>query len=411
MTKGLKIKKPLILLSLIIAILIIVFCIIPSIKFIGHKSVHNDAKTYQTLSCKIYYPNSAYGKKIAKSICDNDDSGNVYDYSLVPYGDYFLIKYGDGNNYFVDSSYNELKFDSLNEESRTLLSDYLRYTIKQTNPDMYYKTSFMEETTSDNINVDEITYLIGDTDLIAHFNEYDLDVNIPLKYVQKFMNMNFGYPDEEYVKPKYLDSSKPYICLTFEDGPIYVGEATSSKIVDTLAKYDATATFFVPGDYLENSEALYAFLQDSISKGNEYGSNTSNQEYLVNLSSESQIKNEIYGPIYFFKNHINYEMKLFRPPGGLTNDTINKIAGIPAICWSVDSGDWLDIDVDSIVQTVLDNAYNGAIVAMHDIYSDSAIAVEQIVPKLLEKGFQLVTVSDALTIENLGYDVTCWYGY
>ncbi|MBQ0036854.1 MAG: polysaccharide deacetylase family protein, partial [Firmicutes bacterium] len=285
---GSRFKKPILFLGALIAILVVVFYIIPSIKFIGHKSVHNDAKSYQTFSCKIYYPNSSYAKKIAKSICDNDDSGVVYDYSLVPYGDYFLIKYGDGNNHFVDKEYNELKFDSLNEESRTLLSDYLRYTIKQTNPDKYYKTSFMEETTPENIDVDEITYTIGDTDLIAHFNKYDLDVSIPLKHVQIFMNMNFGYSDEKYVKPKYLDSSKPYICLTFEDGPIYFGEATSSRIVDTLAKYDATATFFVPGDYLEDNQALYAFLEDSISKGNEYGSNTTSQEYLTNLNTAVQ---------------------------------------------------------------------------------------------------------------------------
>lgn len=408
---GSRFKKPILFLGALIAILVVVFYIIPSIKFIGHKSVHNDAKSYQTFSCKIYYPNSSYAKKIAKSICDNDNSDIVYDYSLVPYGDYFLIKYGDGNNYFVDKEYNELKFDSLNEESRTLLSDYLRYTIKQTNPDKYYKTSFMEETTPENIDVDEITYTIGDTDLIAHFNKYNLDVSIPLKHVQIFMNMNFGYSDDKYVKPKYLDSSKPYICLTFEDGPIYFGEATSSRIVDTLAKYDATATFFVPGDYLEDNQALYAFLEDSISKGNEYGSNTTSQEYLTNLNTAVQIKNEIYGPINFFKNHLNYEMKIYRPPGGLLDDAITKAAGIPAICWSVDSGDWLDVDVDTIVQTVMDNAYSGAVVTLHDVYNDTAKAVEQIVPKLIEKGFQIVTISDALTMENLGYDISCWYGY
>lgn len=399
-----------ILIGIVLALAIIIY-VITGIKFWGKKTIHEDAKYYRTASCKIYYPDSQYSKKIAKQICDNDSSNNVYDYLLVPYGDYYLVKYGNGYSYFVDSNYHELVFDGLNEDCRKLLSDYLRYKIKQEEPDKYYHSSFMEETAPDNIDMSELEFELQSKDLLVHFPKYNLDVEIPLKYIQKFMNMNFGYEDEEYVKPTYLDSSKPYICLTFEDGPDYLENGPSKRIVDTLSKYDATATFFVPGNMLDNSGALLDFLKDSIRKGNEYGSHGQNQEYLTNIFNANQLKSEVNGPIDFFRNNLDYTVNLYRPPGGLTSSLFEQNIFIPAICWGLDSLDWMDVDIDTIVNTVLDNADDGVIVALHDIYEDTAQAIEQIVPKLVDKGFQIITVSDALSLEGLGYDVKYWYGY
>ena len=45
---------------------------------------------------------------------------------------------------------------------------------------------------------------------------------------------------------------------------------------------------------------------------------------------------------------------------------------------------------------------DGSIVLMHDIYSETAKAVEDIVPELIDEGYQLVTVSELL--KSLGID-------
>lgn len=47
----------------------------------------------------------------------------------------------------------------------------------------------------------------------------------------------------------------------------------------------------------------------------------------------------------------------------------------------------------------MDGAKDGAIILMHDIHDPTAEAVERIVPALVKKGFQLVTVSELLSIE------------
>jgi len=42
----------------------------------------------------------------------------------------------------------------------------------------------------------------------------------------------------------------------------------------------------------------------------------------------------------------------------------------------------------------MNNAYDGAIVLMHSLYTSTAAAVERIVPALILRGYQIVTVSE-----------------
>ena len=66
--------------------------------------------------------------------------------------------------------------------------------------------------------------------------------------------------------------------------------------------------------------------------------------------------------------------------------------------WSVDSKDWKYKNADTIVKTIMDNVKDGDIVLMHDLYESTAEAVEKLVPKLVEKGYQLVTVEELYTV-------------
>ena len=70
--------------------------------FIGKKSIHEDAKRYTTRHCLAFYPDSVEGKARAKQICKGVKDDSVYDYTLIPYGDYYLINYGGENRYFTD---------------------------------------------------------------------------------------------------------------------------------------------------------------------------------------------------------------------------------------------------------------------------------------------------------------------
>ena len=67
---------------------------------------------------------------------------------------------------------------------------------------------------------------------------------------------------------------------------------------------------------------------------------------------------------------------------------------MPSIVWSVDTLDWKTRNAQKTIDTVLSQVKDGDIVLMHDLYEQSAIAAETLIPELTKRGYQLVTVSE-----------------
>ena len=96
---------------------------------------------------------------------------------------------------------------------------------------------------------------------------------------------------------------------------------------------------------------------------------------------------------------------MVRPHYGKKNDTVKATVGQPIIMWSIDTLDWKTRNVQSTINNVLKNAKDGDIVLMHDIHKQSVEAAVQLIPMLIQKGYQLVTVSElaearGVTMEN-----------
>ena len=86
-----------------------------------------------------------------------------------------------------------------------------------------------------------------------------------------------------------------------------------------------------------------------------------------------------------------------RPPGGKINDASKAVlakAGMPSIVWSVDTLDWKTRNAQHTIDTVLRQVQDGDIILMHDLYEQSVIAAETLIPELTRRGYQLVTVSE-----------------
>jgi len=399
-------KSLFLIFGLLLAIIVIYSLVFVNFDFVKAKSIHEDAKKYTKGSCLVYYPNSDDGKQYAKSVCTNKDNEGIFDYTLVPYGDYYLVKYGDGTSYFTDKNYKEIELTKLDISAKKIISDYLRYEIKKNYPEKY-TLSFIEQSTKNNIDLNSITYKIENSNFVLYLPDYDLTLKIPLKYMQAHLQMNFGYPNEQYIKPIYIDDSKPYVVLTFEDGPYYGSGSSSDDILNILEEYDVNATFFVRDENLDDNPLCLKQLKDSIANGNEYGYH--NDDYLSDISNE-EILNLFTFQKEFFQKNFSYEPKCFRPAGGIYTDEIVTMLEVPAIIWEVDTQDWYLESVDEIVDIILDNANNGVIYALHDIYSDTAKVVEKVVPELISRGYQIITVENALRIEGYNYNnITAWY--
>lgn len=183
-----------------------------------------------------------------------------------------------------------------------------------------------------------------------------------------------------------IDTSRPVVALTFDDGP---HSKYTNRILDCLEKYNARATFFVLGSRVKGHEDT---LKRVINGGNEVGSHTYSHKDLRKLSG-SELDMELNETTRLLQNWVNYTPRLLRPPYGAFNHTVSAASKMPFVLWSVDTEDWKSRNSAAVTQRALSGIKSGDIVLFHDIYGSTAEAIERIVPELAEKGYQFVTVS------------------
>ena len=406
MAKRRRLRKSVVVAGLIFigALFLSLFLFFNNVAFIGKHSIHEDARKYKTRHCLAFYPETEEGLSYARSLCKGVKDDQIYDYSLVPYGDYYLVSYGNKLKYFIDKDMQKVELKKLSEEGKQILIDYLRYEIKKNDPANYYNSTYIRSITVDQVDFSQITYKLEGDALLVDYSEYGFQSSIPMKYLQDVLDMDFGFPYEVYRKPVYIYDIEehPILCLTFNDGPDFAypkGVCTSEKIVDRLSSYDACGTFYVVGKNLENREnwadyQAYYFLTRSINRGNEYGSFTQNRVFLTDSDAET-VKKEIAGPIEYARSFLDYEMKTYRPVGGEFDETMLGAEPVPAVLWSIDSLDWMYDNGQEIYDEIMGIELDpGEIIVMHDIYEETYDALEKLLPVLIDRGYQLLTVSD-----------------
>lgn len=198
------------------------------------------------------------------------------------------------------------------------------------------------------------------------------------------------YISENFTLRSDVDPNKPMIALSFDDGPGY--NKASNSILDTLEKYNAKATFFMVG---RNAASLPANVKRKAALGMELGNHTWNHASYGSNVEPSDIKkasNAIF-------NICGQYPTAFRSPGGMTTGTIKaecKKEKMPIYYWSIDTQDWMSRDADKVYNKVLNSVKDGDIILMHEIYNSTAEAVKRMVPKLQEKGYQLVTCRELM---------------
>lgn len=183
-----------------------------------------------------------------------------------------------------------------------------------------------------------------------------------------------------------VDGNKKMVALTFDDGP----SPYTPLVLDTLEKYNTVATFFVVGN---RCSTYSSYLKREYALGCEIGTHTYDHAWLNRLSAD-EVKEEIKKGSDAIIREIGVAPTLMRPPGGCVNDTVRENVGLPMIMWSVDTRDWETRSTPTTITRVVDGAYDGAIILIHDLHQSTAIASQTFIPKLIENGYQLVTVSE-----------------
>lgn len=217
------------------------------------------------------------------------------------------------------------------------------------------------------------------------------------------------YNDRAYVSPdapekafgllpkRVVDPNKPMVCLTFDDGPY---SPVTDSILDVLEAYNSKATFFVTGDM---SWQYPATLKREYDLGMGLGSHTYWHPHLPQcdwnrIIWELDTTNDV------VRSVIGEDLKMLRPPHGESNDLVRYAAGVPIIKWNLDTLDWSNLNMNIIYHKVMDNVQDGDIVLMHDLLTVTSEAVWIMVPALLERGYQLVTVPEMITAKGWTLD-------
>lgn len=191
-------------------------------------------------------------------------------------------------------------------------------------------------------------------------------------------------------KPYYirtnLDPEKPMIAFTFDDGP---NAETTNRILDAFEKNNASCTFFIVGNRTFR-DANEKCVKRMVEKGFQLGNHTYDH---LHYGSEVTI-NDITKCVDRLNAISGHGPTAFRPTGGFLSDIIKSNCGAPIILWNIDTEDWKCRDGDKLYYRILDEAKDGGIVLMHDIYPTTAYAVEWVIPKLIQNGYQVVNVAE-----------------
>lgn len=194
------------------------------------------------------------------------------------------------------------------------------------------------------------------------------------------------YFNEKGVLIRKIDKNKKMVALTYDDGPsIY-----TPRILKILKENDSVATFFVVGNRVPTYSDT---VKTACDMGCEIGNHTYEHKCLTRLS-EAEVRRQISRTNKNVKKVTGQTPVIMRPTGGATNTNVKKWVGMPSIIWSIDTLDWKTRNADSTKRAVLDHVKDGDIVLMHDLYSATATASETIIPELVKRGYQLVTVSE-----------------
>lgn len=187
--------------------------------------------------------------------------------------------------------------------------------------------------------------------------------------------------------PKPIDPSQPMIAITYDDGPVL---GYTDRVIDALNANHAKATFFVLGFKAVDHPDL---LQMMVENGHEIGNHTYGHESLVKLSVDG-IRREIAHGNEIIRQGSGRDAVMMRPPFGDVNETVLMATPMPLIYWSIDTRDWDHQDVETTVSMILDHVKDGDIVLMHDTLESTVLASQRVLPKLRERGFQMVTISE-----------------
>lgn len=194
--------------------------------------------------------------------------------------------------------------------------------------------------------------------------------------------------------PKAIYKGEKDIALTFNIG---WGDEKAEPILDVLKKENVpNATFFLSGAWAERHPDL---VNRMVKEGYEIGILGYDYKDYTEIE-ESKIRQDVAKAQEAFKKMNVKGIELLRAPTGHFDKRTLSIAeksGYTVVHWSLDSKDWTNPGVETIVENV-SKAKKGDIILLHasDSAKQTASALPAIINELKGKNLKIVTVSEMI---------------
>ncbi|MFO8061127.1 MAG: polysaccharide deacetylase family protein [Bacillota bacterium] len=185
------------------------------------------------------------------------------------------------------------------------------------------------------------------------------------------------------------------VALTFDAGS---DEGIAAEILDILAEYDATATFFLTGAWMQMSPSAAGRI---VEEGHALGNHSYSHPDFTEISVE-KMREEIRRTDDLAQELLGTTLQPhFRPPYGAYNAQVLEVLASEgyrySVMWTVDSLDWRGISAEEIVERVKNHLRPGAVILMHvGSGTHTAEAFPQMLDHLLSEGYTPVTLDQLI---------------
>jgi polysaccharide deacetylase family sporulation protein PdaB len=192
----------------------------------------------------------------------------------------------------------------------------------------------------------------------------------------------------------YVRTRAKVMALTFD---LSWGTKMLGLVLPILEEAHQPATFFVSGPYARTHPEQMKAIMDAGMELASHGAAHVNFSGLGAAGVEANVR----AADADLRPWARGPLDLLRPPNGdfsATSVAATRAAGYETVIWSIDSLDWMNPGVGTIVSRVTKQAFPGAIILLHasDTCKQTNVALPIILADLKQQGYRLVTLGELM---------------
>lgn len=174
------------------------------------------------------------------------------------------------------------------------------------------------------------------------------------------------------------------VYLTFDDGPV---REITPEVLDVLDRHSAKACFFCIGSRIKGNEDI---IGRAVSSGHTVGIHSWSHSPFLPFFGRKKIYGEIISCREALESIAGKDVRLFRPPFGVTDPAIAaavKMSGCQTVGWSIRTFDTMGKTPEEVLAKVRRKLHPGAVILMHDRLPDCPATLDLVLTYLESQGY------------------------